>query len=216
MKSQCKLPLYVSLLWILASSLKSLNPTDGKIQSSWLHFTLILTPVLTLIFIQSQMRTQTMVFPVPYKGTHESLGFWNMHCDSGFQVLVSVFKLSGFKIPKRAEFQNYFSVFMLFFTLFFHVQIMLYWKALLGSMTSLFSSFSYKLWDINVLRFFKSLWYNNISELLITSFLSPSTVKLGFWTCIWTLYYISFLYFIGLIVTVKKTTFSYRSFVDTQ
>ena len=93
-KSQCKLPLYVeiSLLWILANTLKSPNLTYGKIQSrSWLYFTLILAPVLTLMFIQSQMRTQPMVFLAPCKGTHDSLGFWTLHCDSRFQVLVSRF-----------------------------------------------------------------------------------------------------------------------------
>ena len=165
MKSQCELPLYVetSLLWILASTPKSPNLTYGKIQSrSWLYFTLILAPALTLIFIQSQMRTQPMVFLAPCKETYDSLGFWTLHCDSGFQVLVFRFHLIGLKIPKRAGLQFFFSVLMLFFAFHFHVQIMLYWKALLESITSLFSFFIYKLQDINVLFFFKSLWYNKL------------------------------------------------------
>ena len=45
--------------------------------------------------------------------------------DSGFRVLDSGFQLSGFRIPKRAGFQ-FFTVLMLLFAFRFRVRIFLY------------------------------------------------------------------------------------------
>ena len=65
--------------------------------------------------------------------------------DSGFHDMDSGFQHSGFRIPKRAGFQIFFSVLILFFAFRFRVRILLYWKTLLEYITSLFSFSIYKL-----------------------------------------------------------------------